>query len=123
MRKLIRISLLVNIGVLVPVCVGLITDASWAQQSYGASTPARGILLSIYLAICAVSAVLLVRPHPLLVAPLLLVQVIYKVTTPFTVGNLANPVVISNLLIAALHSVTLVLIVRGMRYTHPPSMT
>jgi hypothetical protein len=33
--------------------------------------------------------------------------VIYKVTTPITVGRISNPVVISNLFIAALHVVTL----------------
>jgi hypothetical protein len=46
----------------------------------------------------------------MLVAPLLLVQVLYKLTTPFTVGSFANPVVISNLVIAALHLTTLGLI-------------
>jgi hypothetical protein len=40
------------------------------------------------------------------------VQVIYKITTPFTVGRLQNPIVISNLVVAALHSVTLVSIFR-----------
>lgn len=115
MRKFIRISLLLNVFVLVPVCMGLITNASWAQQSYGGPSPARGILLSVYMAICAVSVFLLFRPNPLLVAPLLVVQVVYKITTPFTVGTLANPVVISNLVIAAVHSITLLLI----RRTHP----
>ena len=42
-----------------------------------------------------------------MVAALLLVQVIYKVTTPFTVGSLGNPVVITNLAIAVFHSLTL----------------
>ena len=34
-------------------------------------------------------------------------QVIYKLTTPFTVGSFRNPVVISNLVIATVHAVTL----------------
>ena len=55
---------------------------------------------------------LLVVDEPKLVAALLLVQVIYKVTTPLTVGTLRNPVVASNLCIAAFHAVTLVFIVR-----------
>lgn len=115
MRAMIRVSLLLNVFVLIPVCVGLLANAGWVQQAYGGSTPARGILLSIYMAICAVSVFLLFRRNPALVAPLLLVQVVYKVTTPFTVGTLANPVVISNLLIAAVHAVTLVLIVQHAR--------
>lgn len=46
----------------------------------------------------------------MLVTSLLLVQVIYKLTTPSTVGSFDNPVVISNLLVALLHLVTLYLI-------------
>jgi hypothetical protein len=41
------------------------------------------------------------------------VQILYKVTTPFTVGSFANPVVVSNLAIAAFHSLTLWSIWRG----------
>ena len=114
MRKFILISLLINVCVLVPVCVGLMTNAAWAQQGYGPSSPARGILLSIYMAICALSLVLLFRPNPMMVAALLMVQVVYKVTTPFTVGTVKNPVVVSNLAIAAVHVVTLIVIWRSM---------
>lgn len=106
------ISLAINIVVLVPACYGLITDAAWARESYGEATAARGILLSVYVAITTVSVLRVLRFKAKVVAALLLVQVIYKLTTPFTVGTLANPVVISNLLIAAFHSVTLVLIYR-----------
>jgi hypothetical protein len=69
----------------------------------------------VYVAILAVSVGLLLKPDPLLVAPLLLVQVLYKVTTPFTVGTLANPVVISNIAIATLHLITLALIYGQLR--------
>jgi hypothetical protein len=75
-------------------------------------TAARGILLSIYLSILIASGVLLVFRNPGSVAALLAVQVIYKLTTPFTVGTLQNPVVISNLGIALFHSLTLVVIWR-----------
>lgn len=40
-------------------------------------------------------------------------QLLYKLSTPFTVGAVDHPVVISNLAIAAVHPVTLVLIWRG----------
>lgn len=53
------------------------------------------------------SILLIFKPVPALVAPLLATQVTYKVTTPLTVGTFLNPVVISNLGIAALHLVTL----------------
>ena len=49
-----------------------------------------------------------------MVAALLAVQIIYKLTTPFTVQSLSNPVVLSNLAIAAFHAVTLWAIARTM---------
>ena len=107
---MVTLSLMLNIVVLTPVCYGLVTDAVWARESYGGSTAARGILLSVYIAIGLVSLGLLFRGDLKFVAALILVQIIYKVTTPFTVGTVANPVVISNLLIAVFHTVTLVLI-------------
>ena len=110
---MVAISLVVNVAVLVPVCLGLVLDSGWTGSAYGGTTPARGILLSIYLAICILSLVLLIRRDFTMAAPLLLVQVIYKVTTPITVGTLDNPVVISNLAIALLHTVTLVVVYRA----------
>jgi hypothetical protein len=115
MRTMITLSLLLNIVVLAPVCYGLIADAAWARESYGGSTAARGILLSVYIAIGLVSAGLLFRSDAKFVAALIFVQIIYKITTPFTVGTLGNPVVISNLLIAAFHSLTLFFIYRGLK--------
>lgn len=101
------LSLLINLLVLVPVCAGLIMNANWATAAYGPQTPARGILLSVYLAILTVSAALLVINDVSAVAALLACQVVYKTTTPFTVRDWRNPVVLSNLAIAAFHSVSL----------------
>ncbi|MEI6833031.1 MAG: hypothetical protein WCL28_03480 [bacterium] len=109
---MILVSLVANVAVLIPVCVGLLVEASWVADVYGAATPARGILLSVYVAILIVSMCLLFKREPILVAPLLLVQVLYKLTTPFTVGSFTNPVVISNVVIAGIHLVTLGLILR-----------
>lgn len=104
---MMTISLVVNAVVLVPVCAGLLRNRSWAQECYGPETASRGILLSVYTAILICSIVLLVRRNPSEVAVLLAVQVLYKVITPFAVGSLGNPVVISNLVIAGLHTLTL----------------
>lgn len=114
MKKLIVLSLLLNIAVLIPVCVGLITDANWSQVGYGETTTARGILLSIYLSILLASCLFLIFRNPSSVAALLVVQIVYKLTTPFTVGTFQNPVVISNLGIAIFHTITLVIIWRVM---------
>ena len=110
MKRMIFISLMINVVVLIPVCFGMLSDASWVANSYGLDSPARGILLSIYGSILLVSLGLLIYPVPMLVAPLLLVQVVYKLTTPFTVGSFINPVVISNIFIALVHSLTLLFI-------------
>ena len=108
MQTLIYLSLAVNIVVLIPIVVLMSIRARLVDKAWGPFTEARGILLSIYFAILVVSVVLLFMPAPAFVAALLAVQVIYKVTTPITVGRISNPVVISNLFIAALHVVTLV---------------
>ncbi|MEO0419333.1 MAG: hypothetical protein AAF249_10740 [Pseudomonadota bacterium] len=110
MKIMIILSLLLNVAVLVPVTFGLATEAAWTGDAYGEASPARGILLAVYLAILIGSVGFLVRPVPDMVAVLLAVQIIYKVITPVTVGTLSNPVVASNLPIAAFHSVTLLLI-------------
>jgi hypothetical protein len=107
MKFFIYASLAINILVLIPVTYGLMTNASGSVAAFGADSPARSILLSVYLAILLCSAGLLLKPVPAMVAALLLVQIVYKSTTPFTVGSFIHPVVISNLVIAAFHSVTL----------------
>jgi hypothetical protein len=109
---MIKLSLALNILVLLPVCAGLVADADWVTESFGAFTAARGILLAVYLAIGLLSAFLLHANEPKMVAALLLAQVIYKLLTPVTVGTLFNPVVVSNLFIAAFHAATLALIFR-----------
>lgn len=103
---MIYLSLALNVFVLVPVTYGIISKADWVIDAYGPEAPARGILLAVYLAILAGSLGLMVKPIPTMVAALLVVQIIYKVLTPFTVGTLANPVIQSNLWIAAFHCVT-----------------
>ena len=113
MRLMIVLSLLVNVAVLLPVCAGLLSNASWTTSAYGEATPARAILLSVYMAIGICSVLLLIRREPKAVAALLLVQVLYKVTTPLTVGTLANPVVVSNLVVAGFHTATLICLWRG----------
>ena len=107
MKIMIALSLLLNILVLVPVTYGMATNAEWANQAYGPSSPARGITLAIYLAILAGSGALLFKPVTAAVATLLALQIAYKLMSPFTVGALDNPVVISNLGRALFHAFTL----------------
>ena len=112
MKPMILLSLALNILVLVPVTWGLATAAPWVAAAYGAASPARGIVLAVYCAILAASVVLLFKPVLPAVAALLAIQIFYKLLTPLTVGTLDNPVVLSNLGIAAFHAVTLFLLAR-----------
>lgn len=107
MRWMIILSLLINVTILIPVCASLLVDARWTTSAYGENSPARAILLAIYIAIGLCSALLLIRREPKAVAALLLVQVLYKFMTPLTVGTVANPVVVSNLAVAGVHTATL----------------
>ncbi len=99
-----KLSLLLNILVLIPVCSSILLKSNLVIDSYGIETPALGILLSIYLTILIFSVVFLFKFDPKFVMALLLVQVVYKVLSPIMVGTLTNPVIICNLFIAVFHS-------------------
>ena len=114
MTTWIYLSLILNIVVLVPIVVLMALKSKIVDDTWGPFTAARGILWSIYVAILVVSIALLFLPIPAFVAALLSVQVIYKITTPFTVGRIGHPVVISNLVISAVHIATLSSIVGSM---------
>ena len=115
--RMVRVSLGLNIAVLIPVCTVLILNLTPFVDVWGPATPARGILLSMYVSILILSVGLWMQRNPMLVAPLLAMQVCYKVMTPITVGTLTNPVVISNLAIAIVHVITLWIIVAHHRNT------
>ncbi len=132
---LIRISLIANIGILLPVCTALIVFSTSVsvEHSWGPSTPARGILLSVYFSILFASMALLglhiyfsnktvgkskittmqstsnqqqaLAAIEHMVTALLLTQILYTISTPATAG-VTNPVALSNLCICVLHSAT-----------------
>jgi hypothetical protein len=121
---MIVVSLLLNIVVLIPVVAVLILS-TWRgidarpRFPWGERTPARDILLAIYIAILVLSIALLAvvaTSGPTLVveaaaASLFTVQIIYKVLTAVTVRHaLRDPVVLSNLGIAAVHAVTVAML-------------
>ncbi len=121
LRIFVRVSLVVNIVVLVAVCTVLLAfgKSEPVTSVWGEPTAGRGILLSVYFAILFVSLLLLwlhVRwankatiEH--MVAALLATQIAYKISTPATAGP-ANPVAISNLVVSVLHGATLYLLWR-----------
>ncbi len=110
---MVTVSLLINILILVPVCFVMMRGGASRQDVLGPWTPARGILLSMYMAILALSVILLIAPNADAVVALLLMQIFYKVTTPMTVGTVRNPVVVANLFVSAVHLTTLFVLWAG----------
>ena len=105
---MITASLFLNIIVLIPVCFALIADFERMQKVAGSFTPARGILLAMYITILLASILLLFFQNPTLIFALLFMQIVYKFLSPITVKTVKNPIVISNLLIAAFHMLTVI---------------
>lgn len=75
---------------------------------YGEDTPGTRILASLYLAITAFSIYALTAPIQFKQVCIFLFafQIIYKTLSAVTVRNMKNPVVISNLLIVLVHSLS-----------------
>lgn len=109
---MIAASLILNLIILVPVTTALMRQRAGMDIVFGSDTPARRILLSVYLAIAVLSALLLwgvVAQNDLAtiyVQSLLVMQIIYKVLTIPLVG-LPNTVVRFNIAVAVFHSVSL----------------
>lgn len=101
------VSLIINITVLIPICYFMLTNNTRIVKTLGEFSPARGILFAIYIMILTVSVYLLIFPNKEFIVALLSMQVIYKILTPFTVKTLKHSFVISNILIAIVHTITL----------------
>lgn len=111
---MIAISLILNLVVLGPVTVGLLRQTPGLEPAFGPDSPARRILLAVYLSIAGLSVVLLAL---LALAPamagqmalsLLALLIIYKALTVPLVG-LRNPVVKTNVAVMIFHSATIAL--------------
>ncbi len=106
------VSLSLNILVLLPVLGALAANGRAAEHAWGADTAARRILAAIYATILLASVLLLVL-HLLdqnvvaWVQALLGAQIVYKLLTVPLVG-IRNPVVLSNVGIAVVHAITLI---------------
>ena len=104
---MITASLILNIVVLVPVCYFMLTNNYKMVKTMGEFTPSRGILLAIYTTILLASILLIFFADAKLVFALFFMQIVYKLLSPFTVKTLRHPFVISNILIATFHLVTI----------------
>lgn len=103
---MLTLSLTLNILVLIPICYLMLTNNYRIVLTLGEFNPARGILLAMYVTILLGSIYLLISPNNQFAIALLLMQIVYKFLTPLTVKTLKHPFVISNILIALVHIVT-----------------
>lgn len=104
---MLSLSLLLNIVVLIPICYLMITNNFRMVKTLGEFNPARGILLAMYTSILIASVYLLFAPDKKYIIALLSIQIVYKLLTPFTVKTIKHPFVISNILIALFHVLTI----------------
>lgn len=121
------VSLVVNIAVLFPVCIGIMLDASWAGEFLGPRYPARDILVAVYLAIligsCTLLALIACADHPSVrlltkgaILGMLGIQVVYKLITTISVqASVQNHVVATNLGITIIHMASSVLLATSIR--------
>ena len=104
---MLSLSLLLNTAVLIPICYLMITNNFRMVKTLGEFNPARGILLAMYTSILIASVYLLFAPDKKYIIALLSIQIVYKFLTPFTVKTIKHPFVISNILIALFHVLTI----------------
>jgi hypothetical protein len=89
----------------------------FVAHGWGTAQPSLYILLAIYCTILLASFYLLIRPNIYFIFSLLMMQVVYKLLSPILVGNLQNPVVLSNIAIAMVHMVSLYFIVKSPKFS------
>ena len=117
MHKMTKFSLFLNIGVLVPVCFGILSGQDFVAHGWGSKQPSLYILVSIYCTILFFSFYLLIKPNQYLIFSLLMMQVVYKLLSPILVGSLQNPVVLSNIVISAVHLISLYFIIKSPQFS------
>lgn len=111
MITIVYVSLVINVVVagFWGVVLGFFPRAHFRDWPYGGDTPGSRILSSLYLTIALLSIYALVEPDRLYSVCIFLFgfQIIYKSLSAITARDLRNPVVLSNLLIAVIHSISL----------------
>ena len=111
MIAIVYVSLVINVLVagFWGIILGFFPRARFRDWPYGPDTPGTRILSSLYLAITFFSLYALIVPSRMFSVCIFLFgfQIVYKLLSAITVRDFKNPVVLSNLLIVLIHSVSL----------------
>lgn len=107
------LSLIANVAITFAVSLAIWRDSAGIGEVFGSDTPARRILACLYLTIGLASCYALIQLASgqsdiawSVAKTLFPLQIIYKLMTAIAVG-LRHPVVITNLGIVVLHTITL----------------
>ena len=111
MIAFVYLSLVINVLVagFWGIVLGFFPRAHFRKWPFGGDTSGSRILSSLYLAIMFLSLYALITPgrmHGICIF-LFTFQIIYKALSAVTVRDFRNPVVLSNLLIVVIHSISL----------------
>lgn len=111
MIAIVYVSLTLNVLVagFWGIVLGFFPQAHFRNWPFGMDTPGSRILSSLYLSITFFSLYALAEPDRLYSVCIFLFgfQIVYKTLSAITVRDFRNPVVISNLLIVVIHSISL----------------
>ncbi|MCX6960358.1 MAG: hypothetical protein NTW91_08810 [Verrucomicrobia bacterium] len=111
MIAIVYVSLAINVVVagFWGIVLGFFPQARFRNRPYGEDTPGTRILSSLYLAIMLFSLYALIAPDRLFSVCVFLFgfQIVYKLLSAITARDFRNPVVLSNLLIVLIHSISL----------------
>jgi hypothetical protein len=111
MITIVDLSLVINVAVagFWGVVLGFFPRAHFRNWPFGGDTPGSRILSSLYLTIAFLSLYALADPARMSpVCPYLFgFQIVYKSLSAVTVRDFRNPVVLSNILIMVIHSISL----------------
>lgn len=111
MIAIVYVSLVINVIVagFWGIILGFFPRVHFRDWPYGRDTPGSRILSSLYLTIAFLSIDALLDPDRLYSVCIFLFgfQIIYKSLSAITTRDLRNPVVLSNLLIVIIHSISL----------------
>lgn len=111
MIAIVYVSLVINVVVagFWGIVLGFIPRSRFRNWPHGEDTPGTRILSSLYLAITFFSLYALIVPERMYSVCLFLFafQIVYKSLSAITTRDFRNPVVLSNLLIVVIHSISL----------------
>jgi hypothetical protein len=111
MIAIVYVSLVINVLVagFWGIVLGFFPKSAFRNWPYGVDTPGTRILSSLYLSITFFSLYALIVPARIysVCTFLFAFQILYKSLSAITTRDFRNPVVLSNLLIVVIHSISL----------------